>query len=188
MASPRMSERLISSRGHGCFTISPPRLPATATRFPSHGSGRPRLVLRTATKLSSVGFEATAVLTFGLRVRRLGHTLTFWETNVDTKMPTNILETLKVIDRTAFRNIYECVKILGVIPVNSCECERSMSAMRRLKTWLRSTTEQERFNGLALMHINNDMKIDNSEKLYEFARQNKTKMRFRNILDDAQEA
>ena len=76
MASPRKSERLISSRGHGCFTISPPQLPATATRFPSHGSGRPGLVLRTATKLSSVGFEPTAVLTFGLRVRRLNHSAT----------------------------------------------------------------------------------------------------------------
>ena len=76
MASPRKSERLISSRGHGCFTINPPQLPATATRFPSHGSGRPGLVLRTATKLSSVAFEPTAVLTFGLRVRRLNHSAT----------------------------------------------------------------------------------------------------------------
>ena len=76
MASPRKSSRLISSRGHGCFTISPPQLPATATRFPSYGSGRPGLVLRTATKLSSVGFESTGVLTFGLRVRRLNHSAT----------------------------------------------------------------------------------------------------------------
>ena len=76
MASPRKSERLISSRDHGCFTISPPQLPATATRVPSHGSGRPGLVLQTATKLSSVGFEPTAVLTFGLRVRRLNHSAT----------------------------------------------------------------------------------------------------------------
>ena len=49
MASLRKSERLISSRGHGCFTISPPQLPAAATRFTSHGSGRPGLDLRTAT-------------------------------------------------------------------------------------------------------------------------------------------
>ena len=63
VASLRKSERLISSRGHGCFTISPPQLPATATRFPSHGSGRPGLELRTATKLSSAGFEPKAVLT-----------------------------------------------------------------------------------------------------------------------------
>ena len=76
MASLRKSQRLISSRGHGCFTISPPQLPAAATRFPSHGSCRPGLELRTATKLSSVGFEPTAVLTFDLRVRRLNHSAT----------------------------------------------------------------------------------------------------------------
>ena len=34
------------------------------------------LELRTATKQSSVGFEPTAVLTFGLRVRRLNHSAT----------------------------------------------------------------------------------------------------------------
>ena len=76
MASLRKSERPISSRGYGCFTISPPQLPAAATRFPSHGSGRPGLELRTATKLSSAGFEPTAILTFGLRVRRLNHSAT----------------------------------------------------------------------------------------------------------------
>ena len=76
VASLRKSERRISSRGHGCLTISPPQLPAAATRFPSHGAGRPGLELRTATKLSSAGFEPTAVLTFGLRVRRLNHSAT----------------------------------------------------------------------------------------------------------------
>ena len=73
VASLRKSERLISSRDHGCFTISPPQLPAAATRFPSHGSSRTGLELRTATRLSSAGFEPTAVQTFGLRVRCLNH-------------------------------------------------------------------------------------------------------------------
>ena len=76
MASLRKSERHISSRGHRCFTISPLQLPVAATRFPSHGSGQLGLELRTATKLSSAGFEPMAVLTFGLRVRRLNHTAT----------------------------------------------------------------------------------------------------------------
>ena len=76
MASLRKSERLISSRGHGCLTVSLPQLPPTATTFPSHGSGRPQLELRTATKLSSVGFEPTAILTFGLRVRGLNQSAT----------------------------------------------------------------------------------------------------------------
>ena len=76
MASLRKSERFTSSRGHGCFTISPPQLAAAATRFPSQGSGRPWLELRFATKLSSAGIEPTAVLTFDLRVRRLNHSVT----------------------------------------------------------------------------------------------------------------
>ena len=65
VASLRKSERLISRRDHGCFIISPLQLPAAATRFPSYGSGQPRLELRKATKLSSRGFEPMAVLTFG---------------------------------------------------------------------------------------------------------------------------
>ena len=94
MASLRKSERLISSRGHGCLTISLPQLPAVATRFPSHGTGRPGLELRTATKLSSAGFEPMAVLTFGLRVRRLNHSAT------QLKMPFS--RTYKVVDKRGF--------------------------------------------------------------------------------------
>ena len=39
-------------------------------------STRARVTDRTATKLCSAGFELTAVLTFGLRVRRLNHSTT----------------------------------------------------------------------------------------------------------------
>ena len=53
-----------------------------------------------------------------------------------------------------------------------------------LQTWLRSTMNQERFNALALMHINNDLRINNEEIENEFARNNKTQMAFKNILDD----
>ena len=108
----------------------------------------------------------------------------FWKTNANVRLPTTIAETLKIADKVAFRNIYICLNILGVVPVTSCECERSMSAMRRLKTWLRSTMEQERFNALALMHINNDLPINNEEVVNDFARTNKTRMAFKNILDD----
>ena len=33
--------------------------------------------------------------------------------------------------------------ILAVLPVTTCECERSVSALRRMKTWLRNTMENE---------------------------------------------
>ena len=53
VASLTKSERLISGRGHGCFTISSPQLPAAATRFPSHGSCRLGLELRTVTNCAA---------------------------------------------------------------------------------------------------------------------------------------
>ncbi len=50
-------------------------------------------------------------------------------------------------------------EMLLTLPVGSCSCERSFSAMRRLKTWQRSTMGESRSNGLALMniHSNNDL-------------------------------
>lgn len=47
--------------------------------------------------------------------------------------------------------------------------------------------EQERLNGLALMHINNDIKVDVDEVIAEFAWTNKARMRFNDILDDGKE-
>ena len=45
----------------------------------------------------------------------------------------------------------ECIRFL-VLPVGSCSCERSFSALRRLKTWWRASTKEYRLNGLALAH------------------------------------
>ena len=40
-----------------------------------------------------------------------------------------------------------------VLPVTSCEAERSFSALRRIKSYLRTTMKQKRLNGLALLNI-----------------------------------
>lgn len=53
-----------------------------------------------------------------------------------------------------------------------------------MKTWLRSTMGQERLNGLALMHINSDIKINIEEGINEFARANKTRMRLLDVFED----
>jgi len=42
-----------------------------------------------------------------------------------------------------------------VLPVTSCEAERSLSTLRRLKTYLRTTMSQEQLNGLALLNTYN---------------------------------
>jgi len=47
----------------------------------------------------------------------------------------------------------KALKIFAILPVSSCEAERSFSSLRRLKTYLRNTMGQERLSSLALMHI-----------------------------------
>jgi hypothetical protein len=48
------------------------------------------------------------------------------------------------------------------IPISSLTCERSFSAMRRFKNWLRTSIDQERFIKLFTLSIERDLtnKID----------------------------
>ena len=46
------------------------------------------------------------------------------------------------------------------LPVSSCDAERSFSGLRRIKTFLRSSMGIEGLAGLALMHLHNDLIID----------------------------
>ncbi|XP_076355680.1 uncharacterized protein LOC143249539 [Tachypleus tridentatus] len=55
-----------------------------------------------------------------------------------------------------FSEVFLLMKILFVCPVSSCECERSFSALRRLKMWLRSTMSQCRLNHVAVCHTHKD--------------------------------
>lgn len=55
--------------------------------------------------------------------------------------------------RGLFDQVEALVRLLLVVPVSSTEAERSFSALRRLKTWLRSTMSQERLNHTAVCHV-----------------------------------
>lgn len=57
---------------------------------------------------------------------------------------------LAVIDSNFVPNIETLCKIACTLAVTSAECERSISRLRYLKTYLRSTMTKERLNGLAL--------------------------------------
>ena len=62
-------------------------------------------------------------------------------------LPDNVSNTLKTINFSEFQNIKVALRIIGTLAVTSCECERSFSALRRLKTYTRSTMVAERLNG-----------------------------------------
>jgi len=62
----------------------------------------------------------------------------------------------------------DLLKILWTIPVNTCECERSFSSLRRLKTYIRNTTGQERLSNLSLINIERSFAIDLDAIVTEF--------------------
>ncbi|XP_065640525.1 52 kDa repressor of the inhibitor of the protein kinase-like [Hydra vulgaris] len=80
----------------------------------------------------------------------------YWESFSGT-IPDNISLTLKSISFPGFENIKIALKILGTLPVTSCECERSFSVMRQLKDYMRTTMSEDRLNGLALMYIHQEI-------------------------------
>jgi len=81
----------------------------------------------------------------------------------------NITSTLKEFKFSGLENIKVCLKILGTLPITSCECERSFSGMRRLKNYLRNSMVEERLNGLAMMEFHQNFIPDSDTVINKFA-------------------
>ena len=58
--------------------------------------------------------------------------------------------------RRLYAEISNLIILLLVIPASSATAERSFSALRRLKTYLRSTMGQERLNNMLLLNVHQD--------------------------------
>ena len=120
-------------------------------------------------------------------VGHVSHEVDNWESTwidcPEDKVPQNIAETIQKVNPVSFPNIHTALKILAVLPVTSCTCERSASSIRLLKTYLRSTMTQERLNGLATLYTQRDITVDIDKVIDEFGRQHRRKMSFVNILN-----
>ena len=114
-------------------------------------------------------FDDLPAVNYGVIEHELELWRHYWET-FSEKIPCNISGTLKLIAFAGFENIKTALVILGTLPVTSCECERSFSAMKLLKTKLRSTMVSDRFNGLALMYIHKEVIPKVSDVIEEFTK------------------
>ena len=74
--------------------------------------------------------------------------------------PATPAQAIKVCDPDMFPNVSTILQIACTLPVTSCECERSASALRRLHNYMRATMEQQRLSSLALMHVHYDKQVD----------------------------
>ena len=76
------------------------------------------------------------------------------------KRPCSPAKAIKECDATDFPNISDLLTIACTMPVTSCECERSASALRRLDNYMRASMGKDRLSHLALLHIHYDVPID----------------------------
>ena len=91
-------------------------------------------------------------------------------------LPTSPLVALNQCDCRLFPNLSTLLRLICTIPITSCEAERTFSALRRMKTFLRTTMKEDRLNGLALMHVHRQIPIDFDEAMEKFARKHPRKL------------
>ena len=84
--------------------------------------------------------------------------------------PASPAQAIADCDRDSFPNIFSLLQIACTIPVTSCECERSASALRRLHNYMRACVTTDRLSSLALLHIHYDAVVDVDEAVSLFAR------------------
>ena len=99
-------------------------------------------------------------------------------------VPETIAETLAEIDAVMYPNILAAFKILACMPITTCECERSISAFRQLKTYMRSTMGAARLNGLALLHVHYSLPLNVTEIVDKFCRSNPRRMELNDLIFD----
>ena len=119
--------------------------------------------------------------------RYINTELNMWEEyckNMDTTPYTDLSALLPTIDKLSFPNIYAALAILGTVPVTTCSCERSISVLPRLKTYLRSTMKNDRLNGLALLNIHREIELNVEEIIDKFAMRRPRKMTLINMWED----
>ena len=84
------------------------------------------------------------------------------------KQEKSFLNALNVCDRNVLPLTFRLLRIEASQPSTTAAAERSFSALRRIKTWLRSTTGQDRLSGLALMYIHPELIPSADEIVTEF--------------------
>ena len=83
-----------------------------------------------------------------------------WRGQEASDCPTSIGDTLSETNNILYPNIYTILKILLTMPVTSATAERSFSALKRIKSTLRTTMTDERLSSLPLLHVHRDIDVE----------------------------
>ncbi|XP_025407145.1 52 kDa repressor of the inhibitor of the protein kinase-like, partial [Sipha flava] len=85
------------------------------------------------------------------------------------KIPNTGLEALNICNKDIYPNIYFLFKVLCTLPVSTSLLERMFSTLKRVKTYLRNTMSENRLNGLDILAVHKNIKVDAEKVLNELA-------------------
>ena len=92
-----------------------------------------------------------------------------WKDIPTTKAPATLTTALRKADQLVFPNINCLLRMMATLPVTSCEFERSISVLCRLKTYLRSNIGEDRLTGLALLDTKDNLELEINQIINIFA-------------------
>ena len=97
-----------------------------------------------------------------------------WQRQDAMNRPSRVLDALREARIVGtFPAIATLLHIFATLPVTTATSERSFSALKYLKNYLRSTMTQPRLNGLALIYVHRDMPLNYDAVIDEFGRGNR---------------
>ena len=67
-----------------------------------------------------------------------------------------LCEVMNEVSMSKFSEVLRLMKIFYTIPITTATAERTFSALRRLKTYLRTTMSQPRLNHTMLLYVHKD--------------------------------
>ncbi|KAL8583481.1 hypothetical protein ACOMHN_056291 [Nucella lapillus] len=101
-----------------------------------------------------------------------------WHREQDSEgsIPSSAAEALHHCDSRFYPTLHKLLQLVCTLPITTSKCERSISRLRTLKTYLRSTMGESRLNGLTLMRIHRHIPVDIGAVVDAFATKYRTHM------------
>ncbi|XP_043942708.1 52 kDa repressor of the inhibitor of the protein kinase-like [Protopterus annectens] len=93
---------------------------------------------------------------------------TKWGTAPLQSQPNSIVATLQNVNKHLYPCVHAILSVLATMPVSISSVERSFSALRRMKYWLRIGMGDQRLCALAVLHIHQDIPLSVDQVLRDF--------------------
>ena len=107
-----------------------------------------------------------------------------WLAVASKDWPDTLAKAIVKCDEDRFPNLFVLFKIARTVLITSAECERSFSAMRRLRTWLRAIMKMEKLGSVAIINIHQQGEVDYKHASKLFFQLHPRKIGLTNLLFD----